>query len=74
MDNDSCVIVRDMFKKETDLHLFIGESIISENGIVGSIEGPFGRTGKVRVTLDPSSVQVHVGQSVAMLRRKYAFT
>lgn len=47
-DNDT-VIVRGLFKKETQLDLFAGLRVTLATGEQGVIEGGFGQGGKVRV-------------------------
>lgn len=48
LDSDS-VIVRGLFKKQSDLSKFHGMHVRLSSGDVGRIEGAFGQSGKVRV-------------------------
>ena len=44
------LLVKDLFKKETNISLFIGKSVmIPITGNEGKIEGSFGKSGKVKV-------------------------
>jgi selenocysteine-specific elongation factor len=49
MHDADTVIVRGLFKKETQLDLFTGLAVTLATGERGSIEGGFGQSGKVRV-------------------------
>jgi len=40
----------DLFKKETDMKLFIGRKVVAETGEVGTIDSAFGASGKFKVT------------------------
>ena len=48
-NNDQELIGKNMFKKETNIHLFDGfkVSLSSPISMVGSIDGPFGQSGKL---------------------------
>ena len=47
--NEQEVIVRDLFKKETNVNLFSGLNVVLSTGERGNIEGSFGQSGKVKV-------------------------
>ena len=47
--NEQEVIVKDLFKKETDVSLFTGLTAELSTGERGTIEGSFGQSGKVKV-------------------------
>ncbi len=47
--NEYEVIVRSLFKKETDLNLFSGLKVTFSSGEKGVVEGGFGQSGKVKV-------------------------
>lgn len=48
--DEHTLIGKDMFKKETDISLFVGLKVVrSSNGAVGRIEGAFGKSGKFKV-------------------------
>jgi len=47
--DDNTVIGKGMFKKETDLSMFAGMSVVTGDGEVGKIEGGFGKSGKYKV-------------------------
>jgi selenocysteine-specific elongation factor len=67
------VIIKDMFKRETDMAVFIGQPVTSAHGIVGRITAPFGQTGKVRVEFDGGGSRLVAGEKVAMVRRKFLY-
>ena len=41
-----------MFKKETNIHLFEGLRVKLSSGETGKIDGPFGQSGKFKISLD----------------------
>jgi selenocysteine-specific elongation factor len=45
------LIVKSMFKKETNLSLFKDMNVVLETGERGRIIGPFGKSGKIKVEL-----------------------
>ena len=47
--NEQEVIVKDLFKKETDVSLFTGLTAELSTGERGTVEGSFGQSGKVKV-------------------------
>lgn len=47
--NERELIVKDMFKKETNIQLFIGFRINISTGESGIIQGTFGQSGKIKV-------------------------
>ena len=47
--NEQEVIVKDLFKKETNVDLFRGLTAVFSSGEKGTIEGSFGQSGKVKV-------------------------
>ncbi|KAG8176428.1 hypothetical protein JTE90_008559 [Oedothorax gibbosus] len=51
MANEYQVIVRDLFKKETNLQIFYNLKVALSTGEVGVIEGSFGQSGKVNVRI-----------------------
>jgi len=51
LQNEQEVIVKDLFKKETNLTLFTGLAVMLSTGEKGYIEGSFGQSGKVKVRL-----------------------
>ena len=52
IQDEYTVIVRSLFKKETNLDVFIGKKVSLSTGEVGTIEGSFGSSGKIRVRLN----------------------
>jgi selenocysteine-specific elongation factor len=49
--SDSSVIVKNMFKKETNLQLFANMKVKLSTGETGVIDGGFGQSGKVKVSI-----------------------
>lgn len=54
-DNGRTAICKGMFKRETDLTLFIGMRVFTDTGLTGTIESTFGKTGKFRVALNSAA-------------------
>jgi len=52
LSNDYEVIAKNMFKKETNIHLFEGLKVKLSTGEWGKIDGPFGQSGKFKISLD----------------------
>ena len=50
--NDYEVVAKNMFKKETNIHLFEGLKVTLSTGETGKIDGPFGQSGKFKISLD----------------------
>ena len=46
------VVAKNMFKKETNIHLFEGLRVKLSSGETGKIDGPFGQSGKFKISLD----------------------
>lgn len=49
MTDDYTVIGRSLFKKETNLQLFVGLKVMLSTGETGVIEGGFGQSGKFKI-------------------------
>lgn len=49
MTDDYTVIGKNLFKKETNLHLFVGLKVTLSSGETGVIEGSFGQSGKIKI-------------------------
>ncbi len=47
--DDYTVIGRNLFKKETNLQLFVGLKVTLSTGEIGVIEGGFGQSGKFKI-------------------------
>jgi len=72
------LLVKDLFKKETDMSLFIGMKIVDDEGNVGKIEGTFGKSGKVKCHFPTASFPTGKNatggpKSVVMEFKKYIF-
>jgi selenocysteine-specific elongation factor len=65
-------IIRGMFKRETKLDLFIGSVVLAACGARGTVQGPFGQSGKVRVEFDGLSI-VTKDERVALVVQKGVF-
>lgn len=50
-NNEMELIGKNMFKKETNIHLFDGFKVSLSNGQSGQMDGPFGQSGKFKVRL-----------------------
>lgn len=57
MVDDKNVIVKGIFKKETNLDVFMGLSVSFSTGEMGSIVSSFGQTGKIRVCCNSNMPQ-----------------
>jgi selenocysteine-specific elongation factor len=67
-------IIRGMFKRETKLDLFIGRVVLAACGARGTVQGPFGQSGKVRVEFDGLSIGlVTKDERVALVVQKGVF-
>lgn len=51
VSDDYTVIGRNLFKKETNLQLFVGLKVTLSTGERGVIEGGFGQSGKFKVRI-----------------------
>jgi len=49
--DDYTVIGRNLFKKETNLQLFVGLKVTLSTGEKGTIEGGFGQSGKIKIRI-----------------------
>lgn len=49
--DDYTVIGRNLFKKETNLQLFVGLKVTLSTGETGTIEGGFGQSGKIKIRI-----------------------
>lgn len=47
--DDYTVIGKNLFKKETNLQLFVGLKVALSTGETGVIEGSFGQSGKIKI-------------------------
>lgn len=50
--DEHTIIVKNMFKKETNLQNFIGLNVETSTGVYGKIDGTFGKSGKIKVLLN----------------------
>lgn len=57
--DDYTVIGRNLFKKETNLQLFVGLKVTLSTGEMGSIEGGFGQSGKIKIRIPGKQRQMH---------------
>ena len=49
--NDYEMVCKNMFKKETNIHLFSGLNVTLSTGETAVIDGPFGQSGKFKIRL-----------------------
>lgn len=61
----------DLFKKETNMKLFIGMKIETEKGDIGEIKSSFGTSGKFRVYF-PAGTEAKEGEALILRFRRYA--
>lgn len=75
VESSSTAIVKDMFKKETDLKIFLGQPLLRHDGSKGTITAAFGSTGRVRAefVLPEGAAPLQPGEKVALVRRKYLY-
>lgn len=69
IDTSGHAIVKDMFKKDTDLTLFVGSEVLAPCGTSGKIMASFGKSGKVRVDFGYEHA-VRGGHAVVMRMKK----
>lgn len=72
------VLVKDLFKKETNMALFIGKKVqLKALGRSGTVDSTFGKSGKVKVVTDEplpkESAESLINSEVAMLIEKEFF-
>lgn len=72
------IIVKNMFKKETDLAKFVNMNVQLDNGDIGKIESAFGQSGKVKVYIsqgiNSNDLQSLKNSNVILTFKKYLFT
>ncbi|XP_030275887.1 selenocysteine-specific elongation factor isoform X2 [Sparus aurata] len=56
--DDYTVIGRSLFKKETNLQLFVGLKVMLSTGETGVIEGGFGQSGKFKIRVQEPKVEI----------------
>jgi selenocysteine-specific elongation factor len=61
----------DLFKKETNMKLFLGMKVETEQGDVGEIKSSFGTSGKFRAFF-PAGTEAQEGDSLYLRFRRYA--
>ena len=72
VDKNGAVIVKDLFEKNSDMTRFLNMKLISPDNEVGNIEGPFGKSGKVKVSFsDPGKIKK--AMKLTMNFKKYVF-
>lgn len=74
--NDDQKIVRfevfgtDMFKKETNMKVFLGMKVVTSKGEVGEIKSSFGTSGKFRVVF-PAGTEAREGESLILPFKRF---
>eukprot|EP01117_Protostelium_nocturnum_P013690 TRINITY_DN5133_c0_g1_i2.p1 TRINITY_DN5133_c0_g1~~TRINITY_DN5133_c0_g1_i2.p1 ORF type:complete len:204 (+),score=55.15 TRINITY_DN5133_c0_g1_i2:214-825(+) len=70
------LIGKDLFKKETDMSLFVGLKIKKlSDGEIGVIECPFGKSGKFKVRFQSGNLQKEQSQGKLLLQyKRFYFT
>jgi len=61
----------DLFKKETNMKLFVGMKLFTENGEVGEIKSSFGTSGKFRVWF-PAGTEAKEGDALILKFKRFA--
>uniref|UniRef100_A0A4W5QYJ5 Selenocysteine-specific elongation factor n=1 Tax=Hucho hucho TaxID=62062 RepID=A0A4W5QYJ5_9TELE len=67
--DDYTVIGRNLFKKETNLQLFVGLKVTLSTGEVGVIEGSFGQSGKFKIRV-PEGLSLETKQLLSSSAKK----
>ena len=72
VDKNGAVIVKDLFEKNSDITRFLNMKLVSPEHEVGVIDGPFGKSGKVKVSFnDPDKIKKNM--KLIMHFKKYIF-
>lgn len=58
--DDYSLIGRSLFKKETNLQLFVGLKVTLSTGESGVIEGGFGQSGKFKIRVQGEDLLLHL--------------
>ncbi|XP_051562710.1 selenocysteine-specific elongation factor isoform X1 [Myxocyprinus asiaticus] len=67
--DDYTVIGRNLFKKETNLQLFVGLKVTLSTGETGYIEGSFGQSGKIKIRI-PEGLKEETKQLLSTSSKK----
>ncbi|XP_007254377.3 selenocysteine-specific elongation factor isoform X1 [Astyanax mexicanus] len=67
--DDYTVIGRNLFKKETNLQLFVGLKVTLSSGETGIIEGSFGQSGKIKIRV-PEGLKEETKQLLSSSSKK----
>ncbi|XP_072539193.1 selenocysteine-specific elongation factor [Salminus brasiliensis] len=67
--DDYTVIGRNLFKKETNLQLFVGLKVTLSSGETGTIEGGFGQSGKIKIRV-PEGLKEETKQLLSSSSKK----
>lgn len=68
MNDDYSVIVKSLFKKETNFQLFSNMKVLLSTGEHGTIEGSFGQSGKIKVRV-PNGLQAETKEKLATSKK-----
>ena len=72
VDKNGTVIVKSLFEKNSDMTRFLNMKLNSPENQVGNIDGPFGKSGKVKVSFDDPS-KIKKNMKLTMNFKKYIF-
>ena len=72
VDKNGTVIVKSLFEKNSDMTRFLNMKLNSPENQVGNIDGPFGKSGKVKVSFDDPS-KIKKNMKLTMNFKKYVF-
>ncbi|TVK90555.1 Selenocysteine-specific elongation factor [Bagarius yarrelli] len=67
--DDYTVIGKNLFKKETNLQLFVGLKVTLSTGETGVIEGSFGQSGKIKIRI-PEGLKQETKQLLSSVSKK----
>ena len=65
-DGSGRFIVKGLLKKDSDITKLIGQRVKHASGVQGVIDGPFGKTGRVRISFDTSPENIKVDENVTL--------
>ena len=72
VDKNGTIIVKDLFDKGADMTRFLNMQVIYEDGELGRIDGPFGKSGKVKVKFDDPS-KIAPNKKLFLKFKKYIY-
>ena len=55
IDKNGAVILKELFEKGADVARFVGMKLETADGAMGTIDGPFGKSGKIKVSFEDTT-------------------